>query len=43
MDHIIQNMPRENDKYYIQHKKKGSNTFTIKEDPHQKDKDRVFK
>ena len=32
MDRIIQNLPANNDSYYIDHEE-GSNTFPIKEDP----------
>ena len=36
-DRIIQNLPANNDGYYIDHEK-GSNTFPIKEDPPQRGK-----
>ena len=41
MDHIIQSLPPDNDSFYIRHKK-SSSTFRIKEDPNQKDKDRLY-
>ena len=41
MDHIIQSLPPDNGRHYIEHEE-GSNIFKIREDPHQKDKDRLF-
>ena len=39
-DHIIKNLPADNDRYYIEYKK-GSNTLIL-EDLQQKDKDRLI-
>ena len=40
-DRIIQNLPANNDSYYIDHEE-GSNTFLIKEDPLQRGKNNFF-
>ena len=42
IDHIIKNLLASNDCYYIEHEQ-GLQTFTILEDPKQKDKDRLMK
>ena len=41
VDHIIQSLPPDNDRFYMGHKK-SSSTFRVKEDPNQKDKDRLY-
>ena len=40
-DRIIQNLPANNDSYYIDHEE-GSNTFPIKEDPLQRGKKQLL-
>ena len=40
-DRIIQNLPVNNDSYYINHEE-GSNTFPIKEDPPQRGKKQLL-
>ena len=41
LDRIIENLPKENHKYCVQHKK-ASNMFMIKQDPNQREKDDLF-
>ena len=41
MDHMIQSLPADNDRYYTKHEE-SSNTFSIREDMLQEEKDKLF-
>ena len=41
LDRIIENLPKENHKYRVEHKE-ASNIFMIKQDPNQREKDDLF-
>ena len=41
MEHIIQGLPPNNGRHYVEHEK-VSNTFRIREDPDHKDKGRLY-
>ena len=42
IERIIENLPKDNDEYYIEHRK-DSNMFMIKQDPKQQEKENLFK
>lgn len=42
IERIIENLPKDNDEYYIEHRK-DSNMFMIKQDPNQQEKENLFK